>query len=261
MPCATPPWICPARIIGLITVPQSCTTTYLRISIARVSGSTSMIMAWTPLAVAPAGGPKYLVDSRPGSAPGRTAPRIGFAFMASSPRRTDLPGTPTIDTLPSAISRSSSAHSKCSAARRRIFSRTGAAGLVDGVARHHGAAAREGAGAPVELVGVAGDHVDVAHVDADLVGRDLGEAGEVPLALGADAGGDADLAARLHLHLRALVGPDAGALDIAGDADADVAALRLQARLLVREEILVADQLQRPLQDRRRNCRCRRRAG
>src|SRR5438034_7788220 len=37
-------------------------------------------------------------------------------------------------------------------------------GLVDCASRHHRAAAREGAGAPVELVGVAGDHVDVAHI-------------------------------------------------------------------------------------------------
>ena len=34
--------------------------------------------------------------------------------------------------------------------------------LVDGVARHHRAAAREGAGAPIELIGVAGDDVNVA---------------------------------------------------------------------------------------------------
>ncbi len=61
---------------------------------------------------------------------------------------------------------------------------------VDGVAGDHRAAARERARAPVELIGVAGDHIDVAHVDADLVGHDLGEAGVVPLALRADAGDD-----------------------------------------------------------------------
>ena len=48
--------------------------------------------------------------------------------------------------------------------------------LVDGVAGHHRAAAREGAGAPVELIGVAGHDIDVAHLDAELVGDDLREA-------------------------------------------------------------------------------------
>src|SRR5580704_13926280 len=90
----------------------------------KVSGSTSTMIACTPLAVAPLGGPKYRVDSRPGSVPGCTAPRIGFAFIASSPSRMDLPGTPAIETLPSAMSMSSSAHSKCSDASRRIFPRT-----------------------------------------------------------------------------------------------------------------------------------------
>ena len=58
MPCATPPCTWPSTIIGLITVPQSCTTTYLRIDGIIVSGSTSTIIACTPLAVAPLSGPK-----------------------------------------------------------------------------------------------------------------------------------------------------------------------------------------------------------
>ena len=63
-------------------------------------------------------------------------------------------------------------------------------GFVDGVAGHHRAAAGKGAGAPIELIGIAGDDVDVGDVDADLVGGDLGEHGEMALALGADAGRD-----------------------------------------------------------------------
>ena len=51
--------------------------------------------------------------------------------------------------------------------------------LVDGIARHHRTAAREGAGAPVELIGVAGHDIDVAHLDAELIGDDLGETGEM----------------------------------------------------------------------------------
>src|SRR5215470_11452331 len=78
MPWATPPWTWPARISGLMTVPQSCTTTYLSTLSAKVCGSTSTIMAWAPFAVVPLGGPKYCVDSSPGSVPGRTAHRIGL---------------------------------------------------------------------------------------------------------------------------------------------------------------------------------------
>src|SRR4030095_10970684 len=47
--------------------------------------STSTMIAWTPLAVLPRSGPKYAVLSRPGSVPGRTAPRRGFALPESSP--------------------------------------------------------------------------------------------------------------------------------------------------------------------------------
>ena len=61
-------------------VPQSWTTRYRLISTIAVSGSTSTIIACTPLAVLPRSGPKYAVLSRPGSVPGRTAPRSGFAF-------------------------------------------------------------------------------------------------------------------------------------------------------------------------------------
>src|ERR1700685_3216106 len=162
-----------------MTVPQSCTTTYLSTSSVKVCGSTSTIMACTPLAVAPPDGPKYCVDSSPGSVPGFTAPRIGLALTASSPSLTDCPGTPTTDTLPSAISRSSAAH--------------------------------KGAGAPVELIGIAGDDIDVANRHAELVGGDLGEHGEMPLPLRADPGRYADFAVVLHLHLGAFVRPDAGA--------------------------------------------------
>ena len=48
----------------------------------------------------------------------------GFAFIANSPRRIASRGTPTTWTIPSASSRSPSAHSKCSAASRKIFCRT-----------------------------------------------------------------------------------------------------------------------------------------
>jgi len=74
-------------------------------------------------------------------------------------------------------------------------------------------------------------------LDAELVGNDLCEDGEVPLPLRADAGRDIDLAVRLHLHLGAFIGPDAGALDIAGDADANMAALRRLALGLLKNDV------------------------
>ena len=49
---------------------------------------------------------------------------------------------------------------------------------------------------------------------------------------------------------RAFVGTDAGALDVTGDADADMPALRPKARLLFSKKILIADHLQRLVEDR-----------
>src|SRR5690625_2275923 len=49
-PWATPPWICPSTIRGLIIGPQSCTTAYLRILMSAVSGSVSTITACAPAA-------------------------------------------------------------------------------------------------------------------------------------------------------------------------------------------------------------------
>ena len=59
----------------------------------------------------------------------------------------------------------------------------------------------------------------------ELVGDDLREDGRVALPLGGEAGRDLDLAGGLDVHVRALVGADAGALDVAGQADADPAPL------------------------------------
>src|SRR5256884_5266679 len=109
MPCATPPWIWPSTIIGLITRPQSCTTTYRLISTCAVSGSTSTTIACTPFAVLPRSGPKYAVASRPGSLPGRTAPRSGFALSASAPSATPRPESPRRCTRPPSSTRSAGA--------------------------------------------------------------------------------------------------------------------------------------------------------
>src|SRR5207245_1914314 len=124
MPCATPPWIWPSTIIGLITRPQSCTTTYRLISTCAVSGSTSTTIAWTPFAVLPRSGPKYAVASSPGSAPGRTAPRSGFAFSASVPSAMPPFESPRRCTRPPASTRSAGAAASSRLASSRIFSRT-----------------------------------------------------------------------------------------------------------------------------------------
>ncbi len=72
MPCATPPCTCPSTIIGLITVPQSCTTQYRSTLISAVSGSVSTTAAWTPLANVDRIGEYQPVASSPGSSPSGT---------------------------------------------------------------------------------------------------------------------------------------------------------------------------------------------
>ncbi len=103
---------------------------------------------------------------------------------------TNFSGMPTIETLPSVE------HEVVLGAFEQVageFQRLLAhhfRGFVDGVAGDHRAAAGEGAGAPIELIGIAGDDVDIGDLDAELLGGDLGKHREMPLALGADAGGD-----------------------------------------------------------------------
>ncbi len=113
----------------------------------------------------------------------------------------------------------------------------------------------------MEMIGVAGDDIDIATSTPSLIGHDLRETRKVSLPLRADPGGDADLAVGLHLDPGALVGPDAGAFDITGDADADVTALRPQlCACSLLQELVVADRLPAPCRAPARNCRCRIRA-
>jgi hypothetical protein len=62
--------------------------------------------------------------------------------------------------------------------------------FVDRVTRNHGAAAGKGAGAPIELIGVPSNDVDLGNSDAQLIGGDLGQGGEMPLSLRSYAGRD-----------------------------------------------------------------------
>jgi hypothetical protein len=124
------------------------------------------------------GGPKYLVDSSPGSAPAQLRRASDWLSWRVPPRRTLAghpdDGHPAVGDLEVLL-----AHSKCSAARRRIFLRT-ARPARRRRPRHHRAAARKGAGAPIELVGVAGDDVDIADIDADPIGGDLAKTVKCP---------------------------------------------------------------------------------
>src|SRR5690606_26502795 len=121
---------------------------------------------------------------------------------------------------------------------------------VDGVAGDDRAAAGKCARAPVELVGVAGDDVDVGYGHAQLIGHNLGIRGEMTLALGADTGGDADTTIRLYLNPRALIRPNAGSLDVADKPQPQVATRTARLRLCCGEELPVADEFHRQVQGR-----------
>ena len=96
-------------------------------------------------------------------------------------------------------------------------------GAMDRVAARDQAAAGVGAGAPVELGRVAGDDRDVRRIAAERVGGDLGERRAVPLPLRRQARRHQHLAARFDTDVRALVGTDAGALDVAAESEPEVA--------------------------------------
>src|SRR5690606_16201604 len=74
-----------------------------------------------------------------------------------------------------------------------------------------------------EPAGVAGGHHNLVDRHSELVGHDLSEDRLVALALRGQTGGHDDGAVGLDPDEPALVWPDAGALDIAGHADADPA--------------------------------------
>src|SRR5262249_35170040 len=123
-------------------------------------------------------------------------------------------------------------------------------GGMTGAAGDDGAATRERARAPVELARVASHDAHVFDAHPERVGGNLREHREVTLALRADAGGDANLPAGPDRDARALIWPDAGALDVAANPNADVPALGPQPRLILAEERLVADDLRRLIQRR-----------
>ena len=95
-----------------------------------------------------------------------------------------------------------------------------------------GDAAGEAADAIGDGAGVAGHHVDVLVADADRIGGDLGEGGLVALSLWRRAAGHDDAPAGIEPQDGALEGPEADALDADRHADAPIAALGAEPRLL-----------------------------
>ena len=177
------------------------------------------------------------------------AQRVGQHRDACRGRST-VPGEPLTETTPSTICRSAGSASSASAAILSAFSLARLRGEVDRRAAHHRGARGERADGVRHPPGVAGDHLDVLELHAELVGDQLREDGRVALALGGQAGRDLDLAGGLDVHVRALVGADAGALDVAGQADADRRPCGGHLGL-ERRELVPADQLLDLLQRRR----------
>src|SRR5674476_887150 len=95
----------------------------------------------------------------------------------------------------------------------------------DRVAAHHGSARGECAYGITESAGVTGRDEDVLDRHPELVGDDLGEHRLMPLALAGEAGRDVDATAGLDLDVSALIGTDAGSLDVATDPEPDPATL------------------------------------
>src|SRR5207249_1248537 len=118
------------------------------------------------------------------------------------------------------------------------------------VAADNGGAAGERADALRDAERVAADHADLVRRDAELVGGDLGQRGLEPLPLRRHAGEDGEAARRIGADRRALERAHAGQLEVAGEADAEEAALLAGAQAFLREPI-PPGHLQRAAQHRR----------
>ena len=122
--------------------------------------------------------------------------------------------------------------------------------LIDGIAGDDGPPAGKGPRAPVKLICVTGYDVHVRRRNTQLIGHDLGEAGEMALALGSNACGDGYLPVRVNLNTSSLVRPDAGSLDVGHDPDPDVLAILAALWLGCLDEVRVADHAHRRVHDR-----------
>ena len=103
------------------------------------------------------------------------------------------------------------------------------------------ASARVGPDAEADEIGVPVDDDHVVELDGQLVRGDLGEDGVVSLAARARSRQHDDLARRIDAHRPAFVWAERRLLDVAGDADAEIATLGSRSSLLLSERV-VADQ-------------------
>ena len=106
----------------------------------------------------------------------------------------------------------------------------------------------DGAESDRDRRGVGERHDDVVRLDLPGVGDDLREDRFHALALRAGAGGDIDLAGRIDAHGGALERADAGALDVAAEAETEIATLRARLVLPRPERRDAADAVERLLQ-------------
>ena len=97
---------------------------------------------------------------------------------------------------------------------------------------HRGDPARDRAHAVADQAGVAAHHDHRLERHRELVGRDLGQGRLVPLALGADPQVHEHGAVRIHADVRALERPDAGALHVRAEPEADGPVAPAPLRLL-----------------------------
>ena len=135
--------------------------------------------------------------------------------------------------------------------------------LRDGAATHGGAATAVGAHAELHLIGVAVNDIDVVDADAELVGHDLGERGDVTLAVGRRPGVDRDCRRRVDPHDGALPQSSLGAerpghgrrrqtagLDEGREADTEGVLTRFTPTCLLFAKIVVARHLEGSVESR-----------
>ncbi len=100
---------------------------------------------------------------------------------------------------------------------------------------HRGHAAGDRAHAVADQAGVAAHHHDRLERHRQLVRRDLGQRGLVSLTLRRDADVNEHGAVGVHADVGALEGPEAGALDVGAETDADGPRAPAAFRLLRRQ--------------------------
>src|SRR5262249_47770783 len=120
-------------------------------------------------------------------------------------------------------------------------------GLRDGIARRHHHPARESADAVRNRRAVAGNHVHIIEVDAEIIGADLSERGLLSLSLRRRALENAYLAVGPDFDAAAFVGAEPRPFDVGGNADTQSNTLLPQPHLQL-AEIFVTDYFQRLLQ-------------